>query len=148
MTLNAMHHRAKKSVYCALFGMGQLVSYSAGADVNHICWIDHVWIDGKGVRVEFTGGFFGGSIEPRGQFSIKGKLISWPTGQTERGLFLTDGQSALLMGGVENICTISFAVVGGHIGIEASAEVTPTGMSSQSASTFISGEVRDSPSAP
>lgn len=118
-----------------------LGSFYASA-THHICWVDLVVISGDGIRVEFTGGFLGGSTEPRGQFVLKNGLITWASGQSERGLLLTRGQSGFLTGGVENYCTIAFAEVDSHMGINAHAFFASEGVptKSQTSDEFIPGE--------
>jgi hypothetical protein len=94
----------------------------------HLCWIDSVVLDGEGVRVIFSGSGWNhtGSTKSRGRFVIGHGDITWLSEprQTEMGLLLKQSEGALLIGGVEDICTIEFAEVDGHKGINAHASVS------------------------
>jgi hypothetical protein len=85
-------------------------------------------LDGEGVRVIFSGSGWNhfGSTKSRGRFVIGQGGITWLSEppQTESGLLLKQGEGALLVGGVEDTCTIEFAEVDGHKGINAHASAS------------------------
>jgi hypothetical protein len=94
----------------------------------YICWIDSVVLDGEGVRVIFSesGWNHTGSTKSRGQFVIGHGDITWLSEprQTEMGLPLKQNEGAFLIGGIEDTCTIEFAMIDGHKGINVHASVS------------------------
>ena len=90
----------------------------------HICWIDHVVLEGSGVRILFAHSANGHSgFVSRRHFTIDNELITWlsPEGsrKTEKGLFLANGESAYVHGTPETVCTIEAAEVDGRLGVMA-----------------------------
>jgi hypothetical protein len=123
--------------------LGMALATTAAAK-EHICWINHVVLEGAGVRVLFSHKADGhsGSVS-RLQFTIDNELVTWlspdSSPQTERGLFLAMGENAYVHGTPEDVCTIKAAEVSGRLGVIAQASspgINPPVLSKE----FIAGE--------
>lgn len=81
--------------------------------------------------------FFAGESKSLGRFEIADGAIQWPSGKSDRGLLLGNGQEAKLLSGVESYCIIKFARVDGHVGINVVASDTLPNLPHHSADRFI-----------
>lgn len=114
------------------------------------CWIDHVELEGSGVRVIFTddnGHIFGIRLSNNSIFFIGHKQITWslgPTqGQIERGVLMMKGDVLALSQGPEDNCMVKFAEGPlQKVGVIVAASVNPplSGDKSDERTVFIPAE--------
>jgi hypothetical protein len=111
------------------------------------CWIDHVELEGDGVRVIFSDGdghIFGTILSKQSAFVIGHKQITWINGpmkdQTERGVLLMKGEVMGLSQGPEDNCTVEFATP--PRGVTAHATLNPplSGDEPQETTMYIRAE--------
>ena len=118
---------------------------STAAAKTHICWIDHVVLEGSGVRVLFSRAADGHSGFVSGQrFTIENAMITWSSTKsapkTEQGLLLAKGDSASVHGIPEDSCIISVVEVNGWLGVIAQAAVSIVGNPPQRSKEFIAAD--------
>ena len=116
----------------------------------NVCWIDHVELEGSGVRVIFAddnGHIFGNLLSKQSMFFIGHKQITWSNGpmkdQTERGVLMMKGDVLALSQGPEDNCMVKFAENPlQKVGVIAAASVNPplSGDKGQERTVFIPAE--------
>ena len=118
--------------------------FSVPAIGGNACWIDHVELEGAGVRVIFidaNGHIFGTVLPKRSSFFVGHLQITWSNGpmknQTERGVLLVEDESIALTQGPEDNCIVKFAKAPHGVIAEATLNPPLSGDKPQSVTVFI-----------
>jgi hypothetical protein len=118
--------------------------FTVPAMSENACWIDHVELEGTGVRVIFSddsGNIWGTALPSRSWFVISHQQITWRSGpmkdQTERGVLLMEDESIGLTQGPEDNCTVKFAKAPHGVIAEATLNPPLSGDKPQSTTVFI-----------
>lgn len=114
----------------------------------NVCWIDHVELEGAGVRVIFSddqGHIFGSIRSKEGAFTVGHKQITWFSGpmkgQSEPGILLMEDEVISLTQGPEDNCTIKFAVAPHGVIAEATLNPPLSGDEPQQVTEFVPAQL-------
>lgn len=107
---------------------------------SYICWIDRVVVADSGIRVFFSpaADIWGRMLplsDTERRFTVKAGHVIWPDHE-EAGLLIKTGEASFVVGGENNTCDITPAVVNGHGGLTARANFSAPGLKSH-AEKFI-----------